>query len=183
MFAGGIGSLLTLFLIVWAARRTITQIGKPLGDLMQGIAARANGDLDWRIDPSSHDEIGKVAVAFNEMADRMAVSNRARAVADDAAKASEARLRSILNAVPDSIIKFDEFGRLEFFSAASTRLFGYAEDEMIGQNVRLLVPESFRRLHDAFLEHLRETGEQRITLPDQTAPGQRKDGTTFPWSG
>lgn len=183
MFAGGIGSLLALFLIVWAARRTITQIGKPLGDLMQGIAARANGDLDWRIDPSSHDEIGKVAVAFNEMADRMAVSNRARAVADDAAKASEARLRSILNAVPDSIIKFDEFGRLEFFSAASTRLFGYAEDEMIGQNVRLLVPESFRRLHDAFLEHLRETGEQRITLPDQTAPGQRKDGTTFPWSG
>ena len=180
LICGGIGSLMALFLIIWAARRTITQIGKPLGDLMQGIAARANGDLDHRIDSHSFDEIGKVADAFNDMADRMAASKRAKQDADDAVQLSETRLRSILNAVPDAIVKFDEFGRVEFFSAAAARLFGYSENEMIGQNVRLLVPELFRQLHDEFLEHLRATGEQRITLPDQTALGRHRDGTTFP---
>jgi PAS domain S-box-containing protein len=180
LLCGGIGSILALVLIIWAARRTIAQIGGPLDHLMEGIAAFGHGDLDRRIDASSQDELGKVAAAFNDMADRMAASNRAKQVADEAVQLSEERLRSILNAVPDSIVKFDEFGRLEFFSAASTRLFGYSEAEMIGQNVRMLVPESFRALHDSFLAHLRETGEQRITLPDHAALGQRKDGTTFP---
>jgi PAS domain S-box-containing protein len=177
---GGIGSLLALLLIIAAARRTVRQIDLPLGVLLDGIAAFGHGDLGRRIDPGSHDEIGKVAAAFNDMADRTVASNRAKESADNAVNVSEARLRSILNAVPDAIVKFDEFGRLEFFSAASARLFGYTEEEMLGQNVRLLVPESIRPLHDAFLERLRETGEQRITLPDHMAKGQRKDGTTFP---
>jgi PAS domain S-box-containing protein len=148
--------------------------------LMGGIAALAEGELDRRIAVQSRDEIGKIATAVNAMADRLVASNEARDIADSAVREREARLRSILSAVPDAIYMFDEFGTVDFFDAAATRLFGYAEEEIIGQNVRMLVPQSIRELNDAFILHLRETGEQRTTNTGNTALGQHKDGTIFP---
>ncbi len=176
----GIGGLLALILIVGAARRTIARIDGPLRDLMLGIEAISRGDLERRIDIGSHDEIGKVATAINDMTDRLAASDRARNAADDAVRESEARLRSILDAVPDAIYIFDEFGTIEFFSPAATRLYGYTESEIIGQNTGILTPQPFRDLNVAFLAHLRETGELRTSVPGRTAVGQRKDGTIFP---
>ncbi len=176
----GLGGLLALILIIGGAKRTIVRIKGPLRDLKLGIVALANGDIDRRIDLKTRNEISVVATAINDMADRLVASNRAREIANDAVKDSEARLRSILSAVPDAIYKFDEFGTIEYFSEAATRLFGYAESEIGGQNVIILFPQPFRDLHVAFLTHLRETGEQRTTIPGRIARGLRKDGTTFP---
>jgi PAS domain S-box-containing protein len=176
----GIGGFLALILILGAAKRTIARIRERLKEIKRGIAAFANGEFDRRVEGRSPDEIGTVAVALNNMADRLVASDLARTVADDTLKDSEARLRSILSAVPDAIYKFDEFGRIEYFSAAATRLFGYTESEIAGKNVRILVAQPFRDLHDAFLTHLRETGEQRTTTSGRIARAQRKDGTTFP---
>jgi PAS domain S-box-containing protein len=103
-----------------------------------------------------------------------------RKAADDAVKESEAQFRSIADAVPDAIYMFNEFGVIEFFSATATRLFGYSETEIMGRNVRILIPQPFRDLHDTFLTHLRETGEQRTASSGRVARGLRKDGTEFP---
>jgi PAS domain S-box-containing protein len=176
----GIGGLLALILILAAAKRTIARISERLNEVKRGIAAFANGEFDRRVEGRCRDEIGTVAVALNGMADHIVESNLARKVSDDTLKDSEARLRSILSAVPDAIYKFDEFGTIVYFSAAATRLFGYSENEICGQNVRILVAQPFRDLHNAFLTHLRETGEQRTATPGRMARAQRKDGTTFP---
>lgn len=103
-----------------------------------------------------------------------------RRAAEEQVRSSENLLRSILSTVPDAMIVIDETGGIISFSAAAQSLFGYAEDEVIGKNVRLLMPSPDRERHDAYLHRYRETGEKRIIGIGRIVFAQRKDGTTFP---
>jgi two-component system sensor kinase FixL len=100
--------------------------------------------------------------------------------ADDAIREREARLRSILDTVPDAIITINEIGIIESFSQAAARLFGFEPSEVIGRNVKMLTPTPYRDQHDSYLEHYRRTGERRIIGKGRIVVGQRKDGSTFP---
>jgi len=97
-----------------------------------------------------------------------------------ALEAAEARLRSILQTVPDAMIIIDERGRIESLSTTAERLFGYDADEACGRNVSLLMPSPYREQHDAYIERYLKTGERRIIGIGRIVVGQRKDGTTFP---
>lgn len=97
-----------------------------------------------------------------------------------ALEAAEARLRSILQTVPDAMIIIDERGCIESLSTTAERLFGYASDEAFGRNVSLLMPSPYREQHDAYIERYLKTGERRIIGIGRIVVGQRKDGTTFP---
>jgi PAS domain S-box-containing protein len=92
----------------------------------------------------------------------------------------EARLRSILETAPDAIITIDERGIVQSFSAAAERLFGYAPGEVIGRNVKMLMPAPHRENHDDYLARYLRTGEKRIIGIGRQVEAQRKDGTIFP---
>jgi two-component system sensor kinase FixL len=92
----------------------------------------------------------------------------------------EAHLRSILDTVPDAMIIIDERGRMESFSRAAERLFGYTPAEVIGQNVSMLMPPPYRHAHDGYLQRYLATGEKRIIGTGRVVVGERKDGSTFP---
>lgn len=95
-------------------------------------------------------------------------------------KSREAHLSSILDTVPDAMIVIDEFGRIRSFSRAAERLFGYKAEELIGENVKILMPSPYRQAHDSYLERYRTTGEKRIIGIGRVVVGERKDGSTFP---
>jgi len=97
-----------------------------------------------------------------------------------ALQAAEARLRTILETVPDAMIIIDERGRIESLSRTAEKLFGYAMAEAAGRNVKILMPEPNRSLHDGYLERYLKTGEKHIIGIGRVVVGQRKDGTTFP---
>lgn len=65
-----IGGILAVLLIVAAGARTVARIGGPLRELLQGIAEVSDGHLHRRVIVRSHDEIGSVAAAFNDMIER-----------------------------------------------------------------------------------------------------------------
>jgi two-component system sensor kinase FixL len=90
------------------------------------------------------------------------------------------RLESMINAVPDAIITIDDRGLISFFSAAAERMFRYKAEEVIGQNVRILMPTPYRVEHDGYLDRYLRTGERRIIGLGRIVVGRRKDGTTFP---
>lgn len=92
----------------------------------------------------------------------------------------EAHLRSILETIPDAMIVIDEAGRVQSFSAAAQRMFGYVSGEIVGQNVKRLMPSSYREQHDGYLHRYRKTGERRIIGIGRIVVGERKDGSTFP---
>ena len=97
-----------------------------------------------------------------------------------ALEAAEARLRTILQTVPDAMIIIDDRGRIESLSTTAERLFGYSMAEIAGRNVSQLMPSPDREQHDAYLKRYLATGERRIIGIGRIVVGQRKDGTTFP---
>lgn len=99
---------------------------------------------------------------------------------EEALRTRESHLRSILETVPDAMIVIDGRGTIQLFSSAAERSFGYAGQEAIGQNVRILMPEPDQSRHDGYLARYRATGERRIIGIGRIVTGQRKDGTTFP---
>ena len=124
--------------------------------------------------------LGLIGLAIVWMGETL---HHARRLIEDAQKAlgsREAHVRSILDTVPDATVVIDEQGNITSFSAAAIRQFGYTEQEIIGQNVRILMPEPYRSEHDGYIRRYSMTGEKRIIGVDRVVVGRRKDGSTFP---
>ena len=98
----------------------------------------------------------------------------------DELRSREAHLQSILDAVPDATVVIDADGIVTSFSRAAVRQFGYAPAEVIGHNVKMLMPQPYRDQHDGYIARYHATGERRIIGIDRVVVGQRKDGSTFP---
>jgi two-component system sensor kinase FixL len=92
----------------------------------------------------------------------------------------EAHLASILETVPDAMVVIDEKGTMQSFSSAAERLFGHTAAEMIGKNVKILMPSPYRQQHDDYLRRYLTTGERRIIGIGRVVVGERRDGSTFP---
>lgn len=99
---------------------------------------------------------------------------------DSPGRIAEARWRAVIDAAVDGIIVIDSRGRIEVFNAAAQRMFGYPEAEVMGQNVKLLMPEPDHSRHDGYLSHHVTTGERKIIGIGRAVTGKRKDGQTFP---
>ena len=93
---------------------------------------------------------------------------------------SEQRVLTVLETAPDSIITITDKGIVESFNPASERIFGYKENEVIGQNVKILMPEPLKSEHDDYLAKYLKTGEKTAVDHTRETTGLRKDGVTFP---
>jgi PAS domain S-box-containing protein len=80
----------------------------------------------------------------------------------------------------DGVILIDARGRVLMFNSACERLFKYPANEVIGQNVKMLMPEPHREEHDGYIDIFHRTNEREIIGIGREVFGQRKDGTTFP---
>ena len=98
-----------------------------------------------------------------------------RSVTDNAAL-----LSAILATVPDPMIVVDEHGEITSFSSTAQTLFGYSEEEVLGENVKMLMPEPHRGMHDDYMQHYLETGQKRIIGIGRVVEGRKKDGSQFP---
>jgi len=121
-----------------------------------------------------------IGVGVSWIGERLRASlSRATQSAQDAA-AREAHLQSILDTVPEAMIVIDERGSIQSFSAAAARLFGYSLEEVLGKNIKMMMPSPYRENHDGYIARYLSTGERRIIGIGRVVVGERKDGTTFP---
>jgi len=92
----------------------------------------------------------------------------------------EAILASVLDTVPDALIVIDDAGTIQSFSAAASRMFGYAAEEVAGHNISTLMTQTQAAEHPSHLAHYLQTREKRIIGVGRILEARRKDGSVFP---
>lgn len=98
----------------------------------------------------------------------------------DALRKSQEQLAAVLHTAADAIITINATGIIQSVNAATERMFGYTAGEMVGQNVKILMPSPYREEHDRYLENYNKTGVKKIIGIGREVMARRKDGSTFP---
>ena len=146
-----------------------TSTDRTVGSLTQGAFA-------YLTKPYNRDELRAVL--------QRAVGVQALAVkvehAEHALHESEARFQSLVEAATDSIVLADHNGRILSWNRAAAQLFGYTDEEILGQSLSILMPPRHRAAHERGLARVRDTGESRLIGRLVELEGLRKDGSEFP---
>lgn len=154
-------------------------------------------DLSLRAPVDPYTEIGQIAAQYNQLMDSLQsslthISNlqhselslKQKVIAEERAKAEilsyQKRLNSILDNAVDGLITIDSNGIVESYNKACEQMFGYSAKEVIGQNIKMLMPERYAANHDGYIRHYLETGEGKIIGRGCQLEGRRKDGHIFP---
>ena len=143
-------------------------VTRPIGDLVEGVRAISQGNLNYRIQVKSKDEIGQLALSFNQMTEDLKERTRQ-------AKESEERYKNLFESVKDAVFTSDKQGRLTDVNRAFLKMFGYKDrEEVIGCDIAekfYLRGEEGRKL----AKRLKEKG----FVTDYEIEVKKKDGTPF----
>ena len=141
-------------------------IRKPIARITGALKAEAEGTKDIEIQHTRTQETENLVSAFSYMRQQI--------------HARQQRLETILDNAAEGIITFDIEGRIESFNQAAVRLFGYTEDEVVGKDLRLIIPPQTRESREDYLRHFVRTEIQHLIGHEGEVIGQHKDGATFP---
>ena len=138
------------------------------------VLSLKNGWRLMRMKPyrTVEDRIDGVVVTFVDIGERRR--------ADDALRDSEARARAVIDGVADAIVTFDEHGLIQSINKATTAIFGFSAEELIGGDVDMLVADPHRALHDGYIARYLRTGEPEIIGVGRELLAMRKDGSQLP---
>lgn len=86
-------------------------------------------------------------------------------------------LKKVLEQALDAVVSIDEKNGITFFNSSAEKLWGYQRQEVIGKNVKILVPDDIKGAHDGYIQRNRETGEDKIVGISRDVLMTRKDGS------
>lgn len=95
-------------------------------------------------------------------------------------KEDQSRLQTIVDTAVDGIITIDSQGLIQSFSRSAERIFGWSAEEVIGKNVKMLMPEPDHSAHDEYIRHYQQTGEAKVIGYGRDFTGLCKDGRLVP---
>jgi len=87
---------------------------------------------------------------------------------------------SVLDTAVDGIIVADDKGRILIFNTACERLFGWSVGEVMGQNMKMLMPPDYAGEHDTYIDNYKTSGVRKIIGIGREVRGRHRDGTVFP---
>ena len=90
------------------------------------------------------------------------------------------RLERLLQVTQDAVVFIDSQARIVCFNPAAERMFGYARDEILGENVRMLMPEPYAAEHDGYIRRYEETRVAKAIGRIRVVRARRKGGEEFP---
>ena len=114
-----------------------------------------------------------LATRVSEQADRLAA-------VEDSLLRVQAVHTAVVETIIDGVVLIDHRGRIEWTNEAALRMFGYQAGMLVGQNVRVLMPEHDASHHDGYLDRYLTTGERKIIGIGREVRGKRTDGSEFP---
>ena len=107
-------------------------------------------------------------------------STASSAQRDGSGELADSLYRAIVATALDGIVVIDRAGVIRSVNSSTERLFDYSSEELIGRNVKILMPEPYTGEHDAYIANYLRTGRKRIIGIGREVVGQRRDGSVFP---
>lgn len=90
------------------------------------------------------------------------------------------QVQAVANGVIDGIISTDQAGTILSVNRSACQIFGYAESELVGRSVGMLMPEPQRVIYEGYMARYLESGEKHVIGQIVEVSGVRKDGSVFP---
>lgn len=147
---------------------------RQLSQLKTASRRIADGEMGYQVKVRGNDELAQTSAAFNHMSNE--IKNLYQKM-----ESNHARLNSIMDTVLDGIITINENGIIESVNPAACQIFGYAPDEITGQNISILMTGVNRESHDTYLNNYQKTDlSNRIVHNQKLVDGVRRSGEVFP---
>jgi PAS domain S-box-containing protein len=144
------------------------------------VWARLTGRVEW----TALESVVLVAVSVLALLpilwwllDQAGRSLRHRSALEETLREKESRYQLITENVSDAIVATDHQGIIVYSNPAMERVFGYRPDELIGRDLRMLMPERFRPAHRRGMEMYLETGRRRSDWHAMALTGLHRDGS------
>lgn len=183
-------AVIVTLLAIWFSFR----LSRPIKQITQAVDDYSHQRATNELMPIHlNDEIGVLARSFDSMIGEIeeakhnledANKNLESRVAERTLEldVSEKRQRSIVENMVDGLITIDEKGLIQSFNSAAVKLFGYQASEVIGLNIKILMPEPYQSEHDGYLHSYHQTDNKKVIgLGAGTeVEGLCKDGSIFP---
>lgn len=151
-------------MIIWYNANSLTTLDRHRWQAQEDLR-RVNAELESRVVART----AELAKANDDL--RAEISERKRA---------EAKFHNLLKSAPDAIVTVDDQGRIVLVSEQAEKYFGYSQEELHGQSIEILLPESLRDRHVGHRAHFLNDPHTRYMGIGLELSGRRKDGTTFP---
>jgi len=167
--------------------KEIVSLGQSLGamtaslrETTEAAEAVAAGRLNVEVVVKGDND--RLAMSVNSMLEAIRTSKNETEKQLAALTDSESRSNSIISNMEDGLVNINSDGIITLFNPAAEKIFQYTEDEVIGRNIRILVPSPHSEKHDSYLSTYLRTGDRRFIGAPRDVQAQRKDGSTFPAS-
>jgi len=176
LLLGFILAVITLGLAIFASRQMI----KPLADMTSAIHGYEKEGVFKSLPVNYVDEIGVLARSFSRLLNRVHNQSEQEKTATREAKDAEAKLQAVLDSIADAVLNIDNKGKILSFNKAAQHIFGYQENEVVGQDIAMLMPYEYAKEHGKHIARYFETGESTILGVGRELPAIRKSGDKFP---
>ena len=93
---------------------------------------------------------------------------------------SYGQLQAVIETAVEGIISINQNGEIKSVNPAAEKMFGYTNSELIGRNVKMLMPQPYHDHHDGYLSAYNTSGEAKIIGIGREVVGLKKNGTEFP---
>ena len=150
-------------------------LGTPLVDR----SGEVRGHLAVFDDKPMDQELDEMAILLKIFADRAAAELERKRTEENLVD-SQAQLSAVLNTVGEGIITIDSTSTIVMVNQEVEAIWGYLQDELIGEKLQILMPEKYRRRHAAGLKRYLKTRVERVLGEQLELEGLRKDGSSFP---
>lgn len=183
----GVIALVEILAVAFFSLALGAYLTKSLNKLKDAANQIKTGELGVTVPVNSGDELGQVALAFNQMSHQILDNHRSqeellassRDLTEDL-KRSELRMRTVMNTAVDGFVIIDHQGTIIEVNESTESTFGYSREEMIGSNVSMLMPPNDAKKHDGYLQRYLDDGVAHVIGTNQERSGMRRNGEIFP---
>ena len=121
-----------------------------------------------------------MSVAESSWLGRHAFTGTIQDLRKDKSKQANSSVTNLLENLVDAVIIIDTSCNVCFLNKASEKMFGYNREELIGKNIKQLMPDKYGMSHDGYVNRYLETGEKKVIGKGRKVTAKDKQGGVFP---